>query len=65
MTADPDEFLRPLDVERRYNISRSTLATWRHQGVGPSWQRLGPRRVVYRRSVLDAWVESQAQERAS
>jgi len=56
MTPAADDLLRPLDVQNEYRISRSTLATWRKLGQGPAWFKLGARRVVYRRSVIEAWI---------
>ena len=56
MTPAADDLLRPLDVQNEYRISRSTLATWRTLGQGPAWFKLGARRVVYRRSVIEAWI---------
>ena len=39
-------------------ITRSTLAKWRHFGVGPQFLRIGSR-IAYRRSALDAWLSEQ------
>ena len=59
---------KPLDVQpvidtielaERINMSPATLRYWRHQGVGPKWFRLGPRRVVYRVSDVQAWLDTQ------
>ncbi|TGD88559.1 DNA-binding protein [Mycolicibacterium sp. CH28] len=38
-------------------IPRNTWYHWRATGKGPKSARLG-RRVVYRRSDVDAWVEA-------
>lgn len=35
-----------------------TLRYWRHRGEGPASFRMG-RRVMYRRSDVEAWVEEQ------
>lgn len=64
-----DEFLRPSDVEAEFGISVDTLSTWRlrtRRGtpVGPQSQHLGPRRIVYRRSVVEAWIAEQSQSSA-
>lgn len=59
----PDELLRPADVEAEKGISAKTLEVWRRRGIGPAWFRLGPRRVVYRRSAVEAWIAEQ--ERAA
>jgi len=41
-------------------VSYWTLVDWRAKEVGPNWYRLGLKRVIYRASELDAYVESQA-----
>ena len=39
---------------------RSTMAKWRMvPGRGPEFVRLGPRRVGYRGSTLNAWLRAQ------
>jgi predicted DNA-binding transcriptional regulator AlpA len=38
------------------DVSRSTLAKWRINGIGPPYHRLGPRIVYYYEDELDAWV---------
>ena len=55
--------LSDLQVEEMTSgtIKASTLRWWRHlnNGTGPRWFKLGPRRVVYRRSDVVAWLDSQ------
>ena len=46
-----DPALRPLG-------SYMTLAHWRHEGRGPAFVRLG-RRIGYRGSDLNRWLEAQ------
>jgi predicted DNA-binding transcriptional regulator AlpA len=44
-------------------MSASALARWRGQPqAGPPFQRLG-RRVIYRRSALDRWMDDGAPDR--
>lgn len=38
--------------------SEATLRFWRYEGTGPRSAKLG-RRVVYRRSEILQWIESQ------
>jgi excisionase family DNA binding protein len=40
----------------------STLYGWRHRGEGPAGYRIG-RHVRYRRSAVEAWIETQADHR--
>lgn len=37
----------------------ATLRYWRHVGTGPKSFTLGARKVFYKRSDLDAWIEQQ------
>lgn len=48
------------EVSQRTGIPVETLRWWRkrNQGEGPPSARLG-RRVVYRQSDVDAWVQAQ------
>lgn len=50
------------EISRRIGVSRPTLQRWRRGGIGPTWYRLGPRRIVYPDSGLLEWLA--AQERA-
>lgn len=38
-------------------VSRSTLAKWRMNGVGPKWHRLGSRLVYYFQNEIDEWLD--------
>lgn len=63
-----DQLLRTEDLERELGISRETIRGWRRRGIGPAWQRVGPRIIGYRRADVDAWLASEAErthERAS
>lgn len=44
--------------------SREKLAQWRHRGVGPSFYQLG-RKIIYRGSDLNAWIEANRVEPAA
>jgi len=54
-----DELLTLEEVAKRYRIAPATLRWWRTRGrgEGPKSARIG-RRVMYRRSDCDAWVQS-------
>lgn len=50
-----------LTTEEAAQIVRApagSLRFWRHQGTGPASAKLG-KRIVYRRSDIDQWVEDQ------
>jgi predicted DNA-binding transcriptional regulator AlpA len=44
------------------NLIRGTSdqywATLRHKGTGPTYVKVGPRKVYYRRRDVEAWLES-------
>lgn len=46
------------EVADEYRIPESTLRYYRHRGEGPKSFKLG-RRVVYKRSDVEAWIEAQ------
>ena len=53
------QLLTPQKVCELYPVLNvNTLAYWRQIGCGPSWARLG-KRIVYRQSDVDAWIEAQ------
>lgn len=61
MTQTPDaqigaEFLSASQFCELLGIDERTAMRWRGTGCGPKFVRIGPRRVVYRRSDVDAWV---------
>ena len=45
------------DAAAYLNVRKSTLEAWAHRGGGPSFVKMG-RTVRYRRSDLDAFIES-------
>lgn len=46
------------DLAREKNVPEDTLRYWRMRGVGPVSFKIG-RRVMYRRSEVDAWFAEQ------
>ena len=40
------------------NITPRTSNEWRRQNTGPAYVRVGPRRILYRRSDVDSWLTS-------
>jgi predicted DNA-binding transcriptional regulator AlpA len=54
----PEDALLTIDeVAEATRLPVATLRYYRHLGTGPQSARLG-RRVVYRRSDVDAWVDA-------
>ncbi|WP_433725747.1 helix-turn-helix transcriptional regulator [Actinoplanes sp. CA-051413] len=54
-----DQLLTTAQAAALLNTPPGTLRWWRHQGTGPKAFRLGARKVMYRRSDLDAWLDGQ------
>ncbi len=46
------------EAAERILSNRRTMARWRSQGVGPKFIKIG-RRVCYRDSDLEAWLDRQ------
>ena len=55
--SDKDIKLKPTQVAEMLGISPRTLSRWHAMRVGPPRCKLG-RRVLYRKSAVDAWVLS-------
>ncbi|EFV91667.1 hypothetical protein ES5_09862 [Dietzia cinnamea P4] len=53
-----DPIITPAQLSEETGIPVGTLRYWRHAGTGPESFKLG-RRVVYRRSAVDAWINAQ------
>ena len=51
--------LRVDEVSELTGVPMATLRYWRHRGIGPTSYTLGPRRVVYDRAVVEAWIDEQ------
>ena len=53
-----------LEVSQLLGVPVATLYAWRHRGEGPTGYRIG-RHVRYRREAVEAWIETQADQRPS
>lgn len=54
-----DQLCTVSQVSEILNVPEATLRWWRHVGQGPKSFTLGKRKVVYKRSDVDAWLEEQ------
>jgi predicted DNA-binding transcriptional regulator AlpA len=45
-------------VAKQIGVSLATLRLWSRRGSGPPFYRAGPRLIRYRKSDVDAWVQS-------
>ena len=55
--SETTELLDESSFEAQYGQPRRTLQKWRVEGRGPRFLKVG-RRVFYRRSDIEAWLES-------
>jgi predicted DNA-binding transcriptional regulator AlpA len=46
-------------------VSRSTLAKWRMNGMGPPFHRCGPRLVYYFKHEIDTWLAQCDRQKAA
>jgi excisionase family DNA binding protein len=51
-----------LEVSQLLGVPVATLYRWRYRGEGPAGYRIG-RHVRYRRAAVEAWIETQADQR--
>jgi excisionase family DNA binding protein len=51
-----------LEVSQLLDVPVATLYRWRRRGEGPTGYRIG-RHVRYRRAAVEAWIETQADQR--
>jgi hypothetical protein len=61
------EFLTSAEAAAYLRLSLSTLAKLRMTGAGPGFLKVGRvgRKVLYQRSVLDAWLDSRRRRNTS
>ena len=55
---EQESTLTPIKAGRYLGVSEASLRLWRSEGRGPRWFRAGQKLVRYRKTDLDAWVES-------
>ncbi len=48
----------PSQVEAIYGIPRGSLANLRWQKAGPKFFKVGPRRILYRLTDVEEWIEA-------
>lgn len=60
-----EEFIHAGTVGEITGLSIGALAQLRYRGIGPKFYKPTPRKVLYKRSEVVAWVEASAQERSA
>jgi predicted DNA-binding transcriptional regulator AlpA len=58
--ADDDALLNTTEAAKHLGVSPITMSIWRVEKRGPEYVRIGGRCIRYKRSALDAFVESNA-----
>lgn len=51
-----DTYLTETEFCDRYHVRPRTAQSWRANGLGPAYVRIGPRRIAYRLSDCEAWA---------
>ena len=54
----PDEYLTDAQFCALVNVTPRTSNEWRRLDNGPVYIRVGPRRILYRRRDVEAWMAS-------
>jgi predicted DNA-binding transcriptional regulator AlpA len=52
-----NELLDTTETAERLRMHPTTLATWRTQGRGPRFLKMGQRKVLYRATDIDEWLD--------
>jgi hypothetical protein len=55
MEIDPNELVPSDETAKLLNVKPQTMVTWRHEGKGPRYLKIG-RSVFYRRSDIRAYL---------
>ena len=55
----------PKQAAEYINHGESTLAKYRMSGIGPKYIKAGPKKILYDREDLDAWLDSQKRNSTS
>jgi Helix-turn-helix domain len=58
---NPDELIAPEQVAAELHVKTGTLDTWRSQGRGPKFFKVG-RNIFYRRADLAEWLGAQQRQ---
>jgi predicted DNA-binding transcriptional regulator AlpA len=61
-TQVPDTAL-PKQIAAALNMTEAALAQTRYRGTGPRFIKAGPRRVLYRWSDVQAWLDANTLQR--
>ena len=51
-----ERLLDTVETSQLIGVHPATLATWRMQGIGPLYVKVGPRKVRYRSEDINKWL---------
>jgi predicted DNA-binding transcriptional regulator AlpA len=60
-----DRLVSAVVVSQMTGVNTKTLTTWRATGIGPGWQKVGPKLVRYPLSGVETWIRDQATQRTA
>ena len=55
---EPPTLLTTEEVAELLRLPAATLRWWRHRGSGPKSFKLGAKKVFYKKSDVDAWIDA-------
>lgn len=53
------DLLTAAELAQRLGSTEGALAQWRYKGLGPKFIKPSPRKVLYRWSDVEAWLDAQ------
>jgi hypothetical protein len=56
MNKSSAEYLTESEFCKRYRVPPRSALRWRHNGTGPCFIRMGPRRIMYRVVDCEKWL---------
>jgi predicted DNA-binding transcriptional regulator AlpA len=60
---EPAMWLTRKQTAAHMGVSTGTLANWASMDIGPTYAKVGARRVMYRMVDVDAWMAARLQKR--
>ncbi len=54
-----EEYLSDISFCQMLEITQRTSRSWRRDGISPPYIRLGLRRILYKKSDVEAWLAGQ------
>jgi hypothetical protein len=55
-----DDYLTDAQLADRLHVTTRTTMRWRRDGSGPSYLRVGVRRLLYRQADVESWLANRS-----